>query len=52
MKDDIIYIEHILNSINRILNYTSGKDPEAFEADLVIQDAVVRQLEVIGEATK
>jgi len=52
MKDDSIYIDHILNSINRILDYISGKDREAFEADLVTQDAVVRQLEVIGEATK
>jgi len=52
MKDDSIYIDHILNSINRILDYISGKDREAFEADLITQDAVVRQLEVIGEATK
>ena len=52
MKDDSIYIDHILNSINRILDYISGKDREAFEEDLVTQDAVVRQLEVIGEATK
>ena len=52
MKDDSIYIDHILNSINRILDYISGKDRKAFEADLVTQDAVVRQLEVIGEATK
>jgi len=52
MKDDIIYIDHILNSISRILDYISGKDREEFEADLVTQDAVVRQLEIIGEATK
>ena len=52
MKDDSIYIDHILNSINRILDYISGKDRESFEADLVTQDAVVRQLEIIGEATK
>lgn len=52
MKDDSIYIDHILNSINRILDYISGKDREAFEADQLTQDAAVRQLEVIGEATK
>ena len=52
MKDYSIYIDHILNSINRILDYISGKDREAFEADQLTQDAVVRQLEVIGEATK
>ena len=52
MKDDSIYIDHILNSIDRILAYISGKDHDSFEADLVTQDAVVRQLEIIGEATK
>ncbi len=52
MKDDSIYIDHILNSINRVLDYISGKDREIFEANLVTQDAVVRQLEIIGEATK
>ena len=52
MKDDSIYIEHILKSINRILEYISGKDRESFEEDLVTQDAVVRQLEIIGEAAK
>lgn len=52
MKDDSIYIDHILKSINRIRDYIAGKDRESFEGDLVTQDAVVRQLEIIGEATK
>ena len=52
MKDDSIYIDHIIKSIDRILDYISGKDRESFEVDLVRQDAVVRQLEIIGEATK
>ncbi len=52
MKDDSIYIDHILHSINRILTYTSGKDQNSFKGDQVTQDAVVRQLEIIGEATK
>ena len=52
MKDDSIYIDHIIKSIDRILDYIEGKDRELFESDLVTQDAVVRQLEIIGEATK
>jgi len=52
MKDDRIYIEHILQSIERIQSYISGKDQEAFLNDSITQDAVVRQLEIIGEATK
>ncbi len=52
MKDDRVYIEHILQSINRIQNYISGKDQESFAIDQLTQDAVVRQLEILGEATK
>ena len=52
MKDDKIYIEHILKSIDRIEAYLSGKDHQSFSDDFMTQDAVVRQLEIIGEATK
>ena len=52
MKDDKIYIEHILQSIFRIESYLIGKDHQSFSNDFMIQDAVVRQLEIIGEATK
>jgi len=51
MKDDRIYFLHIRDAIQRILDYTSsGKD--AFFADTKTQDAVVRNLEIIGEAVK
>jgi len=52
MKDDKIYIDHILQSIARIENYISGKDYQAFYDDFMTQDAVVRQLEIIGETSK
>ena len=52
MKDDRIYIEHILQSIEKIQSYISGKDQETFSNDSITQDAVVRQLEIIGEAAK
>jgi uncharacterized protein with HEPN domain len=52
MKDDRIYLEHILQSINRINSYLAGMDYQSFTDDLLTQDAVVRQLEIIGEATK
>lgn len=51
MKNDLLYIEHILTSINKIEQYThSGKD--AYMNSSIIQDAVIRNLEIIGEATK
>ena len=52
MKDDLFYIENILQSIDRIQSYISGKDHGTFVSDFITQDAVVRQLEIIGEATK
>ena len=52
MKDDLFYIENILQSITRIQLYISSKDYETFIEDFIVQDAVVRQLEIIGEATK
>ena len=51
MKDDRIYLAHIGDAIARILDYTSqGK--AYFDRDQKTQDAVVRNLEIIGEAVK
>ncbi len=52
MKNDAFYLQHILQSINRILEYTNGLSAADFEAAYLVQDAVIRQLEIIGEATK
>lgn len=51
-KDPKIYLEHILDSINAIQEYTSGKTRETFLASLMEQDAVIRRFEIIGEAVK
>jgi len=52
MKDDLAYIEHILLSISKINIYTEGITRTVFEKDEMIQDAVIRNIEIIGEATK
>ena len=52
MKDDLVYIEHIQSSVDRILRYTEGLDYNSFLQNHLVQDAIVRQLEIIGEATK
>lgn len=50
-KDETVYLQHILDCIGRIVEYTAqGKD--AFDESHMIQDAVLRNLEVIGEAVK
>ena len=52
MKDDLAYIEHILDCIKKIKTYTSGLSKEEFASNELIQDAVIRNIEIIGEATK
>lgn len=51
MSRDEVYLRHILDSLDRIAAYTEG-GRERFMADRMIQDATVRNLEVVGEATK
>ncbi len=51
MKDDSVYLLHIRDAVRRVREYThDGRD--AFFADAKTQDAVIRNLEIIGEATK
>jgi uncharacterized protein with HEPN domain len=49
---DRIYLQHILDAIRRIESYLADVDGEVFLATPLVQDAVIRQLEIIGEATK
>lgn len=51
MKADQVYLHHILDAIEKIESYVAvGRD--AFMTISHWQDAVIRQLEIIGEATK
>jgi uncharacterized protein with HEPN domain len=51
-KDSVIYIEHISVCISRIKQYTEGMKEEDFLKNNLIHDAVIRNFEIIGEATK
>lgn len=51
-KDYKIFLEHILESINYIQEFVKGKTREDFDSSIQLQDAVVRRIEIIGEATK
>lgn len=51
MKDEHAYLLHAIEAIDAILNYTvDGR--EAFLADRKTQDAVIRNIEIIGQAVK
>ena len=51
-KDDSIYLEHILQSIQKIEDYTNGIEYLDFIKNEEKQDAVIRKIEIIGEASK
>jgi uncharacterized protein with HEPN domain len=50
-KDPRVYLAHILECADRIERYL-GQDRETFLRDTLVQDAVIRNFEVIGEAAK
>ncbi len=51
-KDNLLYLKHILDAISRIEEYTQGIIYENFMKNHLIQDGVIRQIEIIGEAAR
>ena len=49
-KDDSVFLRHILDAIHQVNGYLSGVTHDQFLQQKIVQDAVVRQLEIIGEA--
>jgi uncharacterized protein with HEPN domain len=47
-----LYLEDIVESISRIRLYTADTDRQGIETDLRTLDAVLRNLEILGEAAK
>ena len=52
MKEDILYLRHIAQAIGRIELYLENITEEEFKKNFLVQDGVIRQIEIIGEATK
>jgi uncharacterized protein with HEPN domain len=51
-RDYEVYLEDIRDAIDKVKRYTTGLSRETFENDDKTVDAVVRNLEIIGEACK
>jgi len=51
VKDDQLYLGHILEAIERILAYAEEGEA-SFRRDFKTQDAIIRNLQVLGEAVK
>lgn len=51
-KDPNVFIGHIIESIELIEHYSEKLTTNTFKQDQALQDAIIRRLEIIGEATK
>lgn len=52
IRDDSVYLAHIIDAAGQILSYTEEMDYDHFTRTRIVQDAVIRQFEIIGEAAK
>jgi len=51
-KDDRIFLEHMMESFLKVGQYLKNVDYETFLADEEKQDAIIRKIEIAGEASK
>ena len=52
MKSDRVYLEQIIDSVDKINSFTLGMDYKQFTSDQKTQSAVIMQLALIGELAK
>lgn len=50
-KDNKIYLRHIADAASLVSEYIAGMGKEKFFETSLVRDAVIRQIEIIGEAT-
>ena len=50
-RSDQVYVSDILESAEIILKYVENKTKFEFAEDIMLQDAVIRRFEIIGEAS-
>ena len=51
-RTDTELVDDILGAAQRVMTYVSGMSYDTFVADTKTQDAVIRNIEIIGEAAK
>jgi uncharacterized protein with HEPN domain len=52
IRDDLAYIEQILDCIRKINDFSTGLSLKEFKTNEMVQDAIIRNIEIIGEASK
>jgi len=51
-KDPLVFVKHILESIENIESFSRGLSKSEFANDRLRQSAIIREIEIIGEAVK
>jgi uncharacterized protein with HEPN domain len=51
-RDETVYLQHILDAVTKAESYLLDVDEVAFSQNSLVQDGVIRQIEIIGEATR
>jgi len=51
-KDNQLYLQDIIEAIEKIEQYVENKKFDDFAGNAMMQDAVIRQFEIIGESAK
>ena len=51
-RDDLFFIKHILESVKAIEEFSENLDEEELHSNRLKQSAIVREIEIIGEASK
>lgn len=52
MKNNLVYLKQIVDYVDEIEMYMDGVEFEKFEQSGLLQDAIIRKIELIGEAAK
>jgi len=49
-RPDAVFLGHMLSAMDRLSELLTKTDRDTFDRDWVVQDAIIRELEVLGEA--
>ncbi|MGL5202242.1 MAG: HepT-like ribonuclease domain-containing protein [Cetobacterium sp.] len=50
-RDDLVYVEHMIDSIESVYKFIGNKSFEEFKEDDLVISGVIRKLEILGEAS-
>jgi uncharacterized protein with HEPN domain len=52
MRDDLVYLMHIRDSLREVRQFIEDESYESFLENRMVQNAVMRSFEVVGEAAR